>query len=210
MPALRYLLVLDFEATCDDTNRIVPRRETEIIEFPTILYDVQHNKVEAVFHEYVRPTLHPTLTKFCTDLTGIEQSRVNAAEPFPHVWERYLAFLRSHKITDDPSSVSFLTCGDWDLKTMLPQQLSLSGITDAFGSRPGSLVPPFNRWINIKKSYQQFYGVRYAKGMEGMLRHAHMELEGRHHSGIDDCKNILRLVQKMRQDGWKPEDDLPF
>ncbi|OSD03593.1 exonuclease RNase T and DNA polymerase III [Trametes coccinea BRFM310] len=209
MPPLRYLLVLDFEATCDDTNRIVLRSEMEIIEFPTILYDLQQDKVLAVFHEYVRPTLHPTLTRFCTDLTGIEQSRVDAAEPFPHVWERFKAFLRPHKITDDPSSASFLTCGDWDLKTMLPQQLSLAGITDAFNSSNGSLVPPFDRWINVKKSYQRFYGLRYAKGMEGMLRHAGMELEGRHHSGIDDCKNILRLVRRMRLAGWKPENDLP-
>jgi len=25
------------------------------------------------FHEYVRPVLHPTLSKFCTKLTGITQ-----------------------------------------------------------------------------------------------------------------------------------------
>ena len=73
MPRLRYLLVLDFEATCDDTDKIVPKEEMEITEFPTILYDLHDDKVEAVFHEYVRPSLHPQLTKFCTDLTGIQQ-----------------------------------------------------------------------------------------------------------------------------------------
>ncbi|KAI8981292.1 ribonuclease H-like domain-containing protein [Trametes punicea] len=203
MSPLRYLLVLDFEATCDDTDRIVPRGEMEIIEFPTILYDLQQDKVEAIFHEYVRPTLHPRLTQFCTGLTGIEQSTVDAADTFQNVWERYQQFLRSHKIIEQPSSAAFLTCGDWDLKTMLPQQLRLSGLDDS------STSLPYNRWINIKKSYQWFYGLRYAKGMDGMLRHARMTLEGRHHSGIDDCKNILRLVRRMRQDGWKPEDDLP-
>lgn len=73
MSPLRYLLVLDFEATCDNTNRIVPREEMEVIEFPTIVYDIEQDNVEAIFHEYVRPTLHPTLTPFCTDLTGIQQ-----------------------------------------------------------------------------------------------------------------------------------------
>ncbi|KAI0660450.1 exonuclease RNase T and DNA polymerase III [Cubamyces menziesii] len=209
MPRLRYLLVLDFEATCDDTDKIVPKEEMEITEFPTILYDLHDDKVEAVFHEYVRPSLHPQLTKFCTDLTGIQQDTVDAASPFPDVWERYQQFLRSHNILgDEPSPAVFLTCGDWDLKTMLPQQLRLSGITETFkfsGSRV--LKPPFDRWINIKKSYRDFYRLRYPKGMEGMLRHAKMELEGRHHSGIDDCKNILRLVRKMRQDGWKPQHE---
>lgn len=77
---LRYLLILDFEATCDDTGRIVPRNESEIIELPTILYNVDENVVQATFHEYVRPTRHPTLTPFCTDLTGIEQ--VGISLPF--------------------------------------------------------------------------------------------------------------------------------
>lgn len=70
---LRYLLILDFEATCDDSGRIVPRNEIEIIELPTLLYDVDEDTVHATFHEYVRPMRHPTLTPFCTQLTGIEQ-----------------------------------------------------------------------------------------------------------------------------------------
>lgn len=65
---LKYLLVLDFEATCGDTVM-----ENEIIEFPTLLYNLQEDKVEATFHEYVRPTVTPALTQFCTDLTGITQ-----------------------------------------------------------------------------------------------------------------------------------------
>ena len=103
---------------------------------------------------------------------------------------------------------------------MLPQQLSLSGIDASAGlasrstatpERPamGAFPPPFDQWINVKKSFQVLYGMRHAKGMEGMLRRAGMELEGRHHSGIDDCKNILRIVQRMRADGWKPWLDLP-
>ncbi len=47
----------------------------EIIELPTLLYDIEQDQVKATFHEYVRPVRHPTLTKFCTDLTGIEQVR---------------------------------------------------------------------------------------------------------------------------------------
>ena len=70
---LRYLLVLDFEATCDHTGTLVPREEMEIIEFPTLLYDMEDDRVQATFHEYVRPAKHAILTEFCTQLTGIEQ-----------------------------------------------------------------------------------------------------------------------------------------
>ncbi|KAI1793925.1 exonuclease [Ganoderma leucocontextum] len=207
---LRYLLILDFEATCDDTRRVVPRDESEIIEFPTLLYNVDENVVQDTFHEYVRPTRHPTLTSFCTDLTGIEQSTVDAADPFPSVWERYQEFLRKHDIMDQPGSAAYLTCGDWDLKTMLPQQLRLSGTQISPNSTTGTLSAPYNRWVNVKKSFQHHYGLKYAKGMAGMLKRAEMELEGRHHSGIDDCKNVLRIVQRMRKDGWKPWYDLPL
>ena len=44
--------------------------------------------------------------------------------------------------------------------------------------------------------------------MDGTLKKLKMELEGRHHSGIDDCKNILRIIQRMRSDGWKPKIEM--
>ncbi|TFK91691.1 exonuclease [Polyporus arcularius HHB13444] len=207
---LRHLLILDIEATCGDPpGPVVPRNEMEIIELPTLLYDIEQDQVKATFHEYVRPVRHPTLTKFCTDLTGIEQSTVDAADTFPIVWERYQEFLREHGAIQDPESVAYLTCGDWDLKIMLPLQLHLSGTQVGLDPSTGALAPPYNRWINVKKSFQRLHGLKNPRGMAGMLRHANMELEGRHHSGIDDCKNILRVVQRMRQDGWEPSDDLP-
>jgi ERI1 exoribonuclease 3 len=45
---------------------------------------------------------------------------------------------------EDPGKFTFVICGDWDLKTMLPKQCQASGIN----------VPDYMRqWINIKKSY---------------------------------------------------------
>lgn len=77
---LKYLLILDFEATCGERFN---KREQEIIEFPTLLYDLQKNEVQAQFHEYVKPVAHPTLTEFCTNLTGITQvRRVSCSIPF--------------------------------------------------------------------------------------------------------------------------------
>jgi ERI1 exoribonuclease 3 len=68
---LRYLLVLDFEATCGE--RGFPRNQMEVIEFPTIVYDLQEKKEVGRFHEYVKPVIRPQLTEFCTQLTGITQ-----------------------------------------------------------------------------------------------------------------------------------------
>lgn len=54
---------------------------------------------------------------------------------------------------------TFLTCGDWDLKTMLPSQCKYFNI---------SYSNYFKNWINIKKSFAQMTG-HFPKGMPVML-----------------------------------------
>ena len=88
MTLLKYLLVLDFEATCGDAVSC-----NEIIEFPTLVYDLKEKKVQATFHEYVRPVIHPTLTEFCTNLTGIVQVRRFAIR-----FRQFLAHRRTYSI----------------------------------------------------------------------------------------------------------------
>jgi inhibitor of KinA sporulation pathway (predicted exonuclease) len=48
---------------------------------------------------------------------------------------------------------------------------------------------------------ESVYNVKKIKthvhGMEDMLKKLDMELEGRHHSGIDDTKNLARIVMKL-------------
>ena len=79
--SLRYLLILDFEATCGDAVE----GQNEIIEFPTLVYDLKEDKVLSTFHEYVRPVLHPTLTPFCINLTGITQVSSVLSRHYPRL-----------------------------------------------------------------------------------------------------------------------------
>ena len=223
---LRYLLVLDFEATCGESG--FPQDQMEIIEFPTIVYDLQEKKEVGRFHEYVRPVIKPQLTEFCTKLTGIAQvgfisrfafivstyeflprgqETVDGAEPFQPVWDRFKGFLREQCLWDDPSTYAFITCGAWDLHTMLPRQLSHIITTNPSArSDDRLLVTHFQeRVINIKTAFRKYYGYKHAKGMAKMLGALNMHLVGRHHSGIDDSGNILRIVKRMVDDEWVPE-----
>jgi ERI1 exoribonuclease 2 len=70
MTSVQYLIVLDFEATCDDQTQLEPQ---EIIEFPSVLIDIASKTVIDEIQTYVRPLRHPALTRFCTSLTGITQ-----------------------------------------------------------------------------------------------------------------------------------------
>lgn len=197
-PIVDYLLVLDFEATCNETGP-APKPQ-EIIEFPTLMVNARTGQVENEFHFYIKPDVHPTLSSFCTELTGITQGMVDAGISLNEVLVRHQEWLLESNTVPlsqaKPGMSKFLyvTCGDWDLLTCLPRQLQYH-----------NKKPPaaFTQWINIKTAFKSFYGVK-AGGMTHMLALLEMELEGRHHSGIDDCRNIARICARMLEDRWDP------
>ncbi len=187
---MKYYCVLDFEATCQpDTEGVILNQE--IIEFPAILYKEDKGKLVKVseFHKYVQPIFNPTLTKFCTTLTGITQQTVNSAYFFCTVWDEFKKWLKLHK----GENAVFVTCGAWDLKTMLPKQLELSKEKN---------INACKQFINIKSEYAYNYN-RKAEGLFGMLDHAGLGFIGRQHSGIDDTRNIARLFEYLYEEGHK-------
>ncbi|KAJ3140825.1 hypothetical protein HK100_008996 [Physocladia obscura] len=192
----RYLAVLDFEATCIDTGTIQPQ---EIIEFPVVVLDTElGGAVVSEFHQYVRPQHHTRLSAFCTRLTGIEQHTVDAADGFEAVWAAFLRFVADRRLTE--LNTLFVTCGDWDLKTMLPAQLRLLVSPDA-GTPEATSPLVLRRWCNIKTAVNKHANVSL-KGMPSLLAHFNLPLKGRHHSGIDDSRNIAAIAQKLLEEGY--------
>ena len=88
---------------------------------------------------------------------------------------------------------------------MLPRQLSHTNPTNPSAhSDDLLLVTHFqDRLISIEVPFQHHYGSS-ADEIDEMLKELEMDLVGRHHSGIDDCGNILRIVKRMMDDGWDP------
>lgn len=190
-----HICVLDFEATCNDG----PWRKQEIIEFPSVLYDLRSGSRVAEFQFYIKPLHNPILTPFCIELTGILQSWVDGSDvPRSSSWsDDFAAVLAAHSeflayhCDGDPTNALILTCGDWDLKDMLVRQAQLSGL----------VIPPYlKRWCNIKVLFTQHYHQK-SGGMTRMLDSLGITLQGRHHSGIDDCRNTTSIVERMLQDG---------
>ena len=197
--ALDYLVVLDFEATCQEGRRISPQ---EIIEFPCVLLDCRTLTIVGEFHRYVRPVHHPQLTPFCTELTGITQEMVDKGDPIDTVFTDLEAWLVARGLVEANSGKKlktflFATCGDWDLKTALPINWSL-----AFPGKKRRLPAYFDEWINLKVAFTKQYPKLKGGSMTKMLSSLKLELVGRHHSGIDDARNIARVAKKMMQDGY--------
>lgn len=189
-----YICVLDFEATCFQNNE-VPRNKMEIIEFPSLLYKINTNtksyELISEFHKYVRPTYKPILTGFCKKLTGITQETVNNSDPIEIVYNDHIKWLDTYIKENDDFIIC--TCGAWDLKTMLPNEI-----------RNKQLKPHkyYEKFINIKDEFNYFYD-KNAKGMVDMLKFLDIELIGKHHSGIDDTRNITSILLCMIKDEWK-------
>uniref|UniRef100_F1LAV5 ERI1 exoribonuclease 3 n=1 Tax=Ascaris suum TaxID=6253 RepID=F1LAV5_ASCSU len=195
-----YFLVLDFEATCEQNAKIQPVQE--IIEFPVVQFCTKTLQEVARFHEYVHPTERPVLTSFCTNLTGIVQEMVDNQMILPDVLAKFRRWLSQQCLIDAESgdrvrnSWTFVTCGDWDLGTILPQEASFRGL---------HLPPYFGSWINLKKAYRNAKGY-FPNSLMVMLNDLQIPHTGRLHSGIDDVINICAIVRKLCEDGYLLEN----
>lgn len=183
-----HLVILDFEATCDEPTNPDPQ---EIIEFPSVLVDVTSRSVVDEFASFVRPVHHP-ISPFCTQLTSITQEDVAQARPFAEVFAAHQAWLTGHGLSAD--NALLVTCGDWDLARMLPAQLRTAGLQD--------VRPIYRHWTNLKVPFAAQTGAR--AGMAGMLRTLDLPLVGHHHRGIDDCRNLARIAVALLERGLEP------
>ena len=92
-----YLLVLDFEATCG--NKGYEPKPQEIIEFPCAMISTKKNfEIVSIFHEYIRPIHNPTLTTFCTELTGITQVSLSKQIYGFYCWQHFAAGKPAHTL----------------------------------------------------------------------------------------------------------------
>lgn len=174
-----YLGILDFEANCIKDSVIKPQ---EIIEVPVVVYDCVSKSIvkELEFHLYCKPKVD--ITPFCTQLTGITQDMVKNAPSFKLVYKYLQKWY--YKNGWNKENFVWVTCGDWDFGTALPNQASYSGI---------KLNSIFKEWTNIKVVFKKLLGYK-AGSMPEMLSNLGLELQGRHHSGIDDARNIAKCA----------------
>ncbi len=180
-------LVIDLEATCDDAGA-VPKHEMEIIEIGAVLVDGDTLDPIDELQTFIRPVRHPTLTPFCTELTSISQEMVAAAPRFPAA----IAQLRRFMTGRQPL---FCSWGNYD-NNQFRQDAKYHGIQ----------LPFSDRHLNLKQAFTERTGTKRKYGMKGALRRVGLELAGTHHRGIDDARNIARLLPYCLGRSPVPED----
>ncbi|XP_078429098.1 polynucleotidyl transferase, ribonuclease H-like superfamily protein isoform X2 [Wolffia australiana] len=185
-----HFLVLDLEG------------KVEILEFPVVVIDAKTAGFVDAFHRFVRPCRmgEQRVNEYIEGKygkIGVDRVWHDTAIPFIDVLQEFENWMTVHNFLSRDGSLNraaFVTCGNWDVKTKIPQQCHDSGV---------KLPRYFMEWINLKDIYLNFYK-RKATGMKTMLRELGIPLVGNHHLGIDDAKNIATVLQRMLSDGAAP------
>jgi inhibitor of KinA sporulation pathway (predicted exonuclease) len=172
----KYYLVIDLEATCD-ADHAIPRDQTEIIEIGAVLCDAESLAPVGEFQTFVKPVRHPRLTPFCTRLTSITQAQVDGAPPFRVAIQNLSAWLR------DKRPFLFCSWGDYD-KNQFERE-----------ARKQAMVLPLGReHLNLKEAFRRRSGDDKKLGVGQALGRVGIRFDGTAHRGIDDARNIARLL----------------
>jgi 3'-5' exoribonuclease 1 len=171
-----YYLVLDLEATCCDQDTI-KRHQMEIIEIGAVMVEAQGLTVIEEFQTFIRPTRYPVLTEFCKSLTSITQEQVDQAPGYVEA----IALLQQW-LSNYPNGV-FGSWGDYD-RNQFKQD-------SKFHNVPFPIAYPH---VNLKQLFSSTQGLPKRYGMAEALQLVGIALEGTHHRGIDDARNIAKLL----------------
>lgn len=196
MKQTQYLLVIDLEATCSDDGA-VPRQEMEIIEIGAVMLNVANlisvsDPTSTVystdeFQTFVKPMRHPQLSDFCKSLTSIQQADVDQAPLYQDAIKAMSAWMEGYAVIDE---ILFCSWGAYD-KNQFQQDCIWNGVAYPFA----------DTHCNIKKLYSRMPGQNKPKGLGKVIKELGWEFMGSHHRGIDDARNIARVVGWLTQNG---------
>lgn len=165
-------IIVDLEATCGAKYENI---RNEIIEIGAVKINEQ-GQIIGEFNEFIKPVLNPVLTKFCTDLTSIQQSDVDNAKDFKTILFRFLDWIGKDYL--------LLSWGNYD-KNQFIKDCELHRVDSRWALKHVNL----KAMHSVKKQIKQM-------GMERALTFEWLHLDGTHHRGIDDARNIAKIFLK--------------
>ncbi len=177
------ILVIDVEATCWKGDPPA-RQQSEIIEIGLCLVDVHALTITESEDIVVKPKLS-TVSDYCTELTSLTQEEVDEGISFSEACRK----LRTEYRAADRMWASW---GDYD-RRQFDRQCRVSEYNARY---------PFSAThTNIKNFFAVEEDLKHEVGMEAALTMLGMELEGHHHRGIDDAKNIAKIFCHLLRKG---------
>lgn len=170
----RKIIVIDLESTCWK-GKPPSRQVSEIIEIGICVLDSDTGKITQNQGILIKPKVSK-VSPFCTELTTITQDLldkegISFKEAINKIQKEY-----------DPKEYTWASYGGYDLK-MLKNQCSVRGIK----------YPMSDNHINVKDLFSNFNNSKRI-GMKGALKKLKIPLDGTHHRGVDDARNISKIL----------------
>ncbi|KFF05427.1 3'-5' exonuclease [Flavobacterium reichenbachii] len=169
------IIIIDLEATCWQGE--VPKgQQNEIIEIGLAVLDSQTGEITKNKGILIKPQ-RSTVSLFCTELTTITQELLD---------KNGVSFEQAiNQLKDEyqPDLYTWASYGQYDLNKLKNQCKSF-----------GIPYPMGEDHINVKTWFAEKFGLQKPIGMNGALDLLRIKLEGTHHRGIDDAKNIAKIM----------------
>ena len=173
---MKKIIIIDLKATCWQ-GQIPDGEINEIIEIGVSVLDTNSGEISQNQGILVKPQ-YSKVSTFCTELTTITQELV-ANEGV--IFEKAIELLVDQYT---PNLYTWASYGLYDLN-MLQKQCKKFGVSYPMG----------NTHINVKTLFAATKGLARPTGMNGALHILGIPLEGTHHRGVDDAKNIAKILQ---------------
>lgn len=169
------IIVIDLEATC--WEGLPPKGEvSEIIEIGICVLDTVTGAITGNKGILIRPE-QSAVSAFCTGLTTITTGLLD---------QEGIAFsvaCKELRSAYNAQQFTWASYGAYDRKMMTTQC-----------SMRREDYPLSHDHINVKALFAQCRGLGKQTGMSGALKVLHLPLEGTHHRGVDDARNIAKIL----------------
>lgn len=175
-------IIFDLEATCWSGKS--GGKKSEIIEIGALKLN-SAGETLSEFGTFVFPVQHPQLSAFCTELTSITQADVDGAPHFPEALAAFQEWIGVGR-----EAYYLCSWGFYD-RNQLQQDCAFHQLETAW----------LQRHISLKHQHRSLRGLTRAMGMAGALRLEGFTLDGTHHRGLDDARNIAKIF-KARLGKW--------
>lgn len=181
-------LVVDIESTCfqdDDADKPygwATETHQEVIEIGCVLLNTFDEAVVAERSFLIKP--EGPIGIFCSTLTGYEEEHLRYALPLKLALIEFIDWCSENKF--DLRGSPWGSWGDYDRVQLFRECVRKN------------LYYPFGRThYNIKNLYSLRRRVRKGLGVSKALNKEGLEFEGTPHKGLDDAKNIARLLLRI-------------
>ncbi len=170
------IIIVDLEATCWENNRDYQKKHSEIIEIGICILDIETGNIMDNRGILIKPE-DSKVSPFCERLTTISQMMLDTEGIY--LKEAISILMKEY----NSKNYMWASYGAYD-KTMMLKQCESKSIDYPFQCNH----------INVKDAFKKIANLNKSVGMKKALSILNIPLDGTHHRGIDDARNIAKIL----------------